>query len=209
MTYWRISHNSEARSTLRPRHLIALAAAGVALACGDNGSNPFDALSHGLDIRSDSGSGGSITVNVSVLTRDSVFRPLANASVIFLRVGEVPPDSVPDSLPPPPPPPDSTPPTDSLIGQIIFHLDSVPGDTTQPPPPPPPPPPPVGCGRDGSVIARGRTDQAGTITVTGIRPGKYDIVVEPPRGSGLAKGAFCGLHLLRGQSASVSVTLIR
>jgi hypothetical protein len=195
---------------MRPRHLITLAACGVALACGENSKAPFDVLNGHNVFNADSGSGSTVQVTVVGLTRDSTFRPIENAQVIFMRVGDVPPDSVPDSLPPPPPPPDSMPPTDSLtVGMgssptYPFQLDSIPGDST-----PPPPPPPFSCGREGRILARGRTNQFGIITVNGLRSGKYDIVVEPPLGSQFKTGGFCGLHLLPEQSAQIGITLIR
>lgn len=198
---------------MRPRYFFTLAACGLAVACGENGKAPLDVQNERIaDFGADSSAGTTVQVSVLALTRDSTFRPVAEARVIFVRVGEVPPDSVPDSLPPPPPPPDSTPPSDSLTSPVArggppygFYADSIPGDTT----PPPPPPPPFTCGRDGTILARGRTNQFGVLTVTGLRSGKYDILVQPPRGSRLQPGGFCGLHLPPGQSAQVSVTLIR
>ena len=187
---------------MRPYHFIALAAAGLALACGEHTAQRITEVSQRLD----SSSVSTLAVTVLRLTADSTLKPVAGAQVRFIRVGEVPPDSVPDSLPPPP---DSTPPSDSLtgLGSLTYQLsDSIPGDST--PPPPPPPPPPSSCGRDGRTLARGLTNRQGVATAIGLPSGKYDILVAPPAGSRLQGGVFCGVHLLPGQSSQVRVVLV-
>jgi len=188
---------------MRPIHLIALTAAGLVLACEDHASPRITEINQLLD----STSVATLTVTVLGLTRDSSFKPVANASVRFVRVGDVPPDSIPDSLPPPPPPPDSTPPTDSLTawGGPTYQLaDSIPGDTTPPPPPPPPPT----CGRTGPVLFRGRTNREGVVTANGLRSGEYDVVVKAPAGSRLGDGVICGVHVLPGQANQVQLVLV-
>jgi hypothetical protein len=190
----------EDRFTMRLLPIIALTAAGFALACGEDGKSHLTEVNQLLD----STSATTLTVTVLGLTTDSTLKQVGGAEVRFIRVGDIPPDSIPDSFPPPPPPPDSIP-IDSAFGSVIYLLsDSIPGDTTQPPPPPPPP---STCGQIGRAITRGLTNRDGVLVVRGLPRGRYDILVEPPRGSRFLKGALCGLKVLPGQSAQVLVTL--
>lgn len=96
---------------------------------------------------------------------------------------------VPDTLPPPPPPDTIAPP-----------------DTTVPPDTFPPPPPPSLC-REGSTLARVRTDRNGNYLARRLPPGIYDILVEPPRRSGLGPNGRCAVLVRAGERTRVDILL--
>jgi hypothetical protein len=154
---------------------------------------------------------------------DSVYFGVRGAVVIVSYVDSIPTDTVPtDTLPT-----DTTgvPPESlmvaglriGLLGSQPFLLDSIPVDTlppdTVPPdtiPPdtnPPPPPPPPGCGRTGTVVARGRTYQQGLLMVSRLRPGKYDLKILPPERARLRQGFYCGAIVLEHRVTPATVTL--
>lgn len=192
---------------MRLRHILTLSSLSLALACHD-GKSGLDTLSNLAD---GDASTGTVRVRVVSAGSDSSFTRIPGARVILLNVGTIPPDTIPDSIPGPPPPP--PPPVESLTAGIFGDTVVPPPDSTPPPPPPdstppdstPPPPPPPGCGRSGTPVARGVTNAEGAVIFTGLASAKYDILVEVPGTD--RQGAFCGVHLLSGQTATIQVVV--
>jgi hypothetical protein len=192
---------------MRLKHLLTLSSLSLALACHD-GKSGLDTLSNLAD--GDGNSSGTVRVRVVAAGADSSVTRIPGARVILLNVGTVPPDTIPDSIPGPPQPP--PPPVESLMAGIFGDTVIPPPDSTPPPPPPPdstppdstpPPPPPPGCGRTGEAVARAVTNAEGAVIFTGLPSAKYDILVEVPGSD--RQGAFCGVHLLSGQTATIQI----
>lgn len=187
---------------------------GLMAGCGDQATDP------GLSGGASSGRGGNSAILGKVVTlrfgRDSATVPVAGARVSVYFVDTIPSDTT------------GTPPDSGLVPlmQFMAMLDSFPPDTlrpdsTLPPPPPdtlptdtippdtnpPPPPPPSGCGRTGELVGVVETDREGRFRLRGLRAGKYDLVARADSAKGLGTGYYCGVHLLPGQRAEVTIFL--
>ncbi len=206
---------------MRNGFLLAL---GLAAGCaeGDSGSS--------LPVEPDgqsgqAGRGAGVRGLVFTVTSgpDSGTVGVPGAEVVLVRVGDLPQDTV-DTFPPPPP-------GDTMLmlrrgyGQrlgLLFDTVPTPPDTMHPPPPdtifppppdtviPPPPdtvtPPPSFC-REGETVARVRTNRAGKFAVNRLRPGIYNLLVEPPPGSTLSPNAYCNAFLRAGEPTTVNIYL--
>lgn len=204
---------------------MGLLALGLVAACGEDGSGPAAAVQP--DGQSgQTGRGASVRGLIFTVTSgpDSGTVGVPGAEVVLVRVGDLPQDTV-DTFPPPPPPGDTMLMLRRAYGQRLgFLFDTVPTppDTIHPPPPdtifppppdtviPPPPdtvtPPPPFC-REGETVARVRTNQAGKFAVNRLRPGIYNLLVEPPPGSSLSPNAACNVFLRRGDPTTVNIFL--
>lgn len=186
---------------------------GLVAGCADQATDPE--LSGGSSREREGNSSIQGRVITLRFAPDSAYVPVAGARVSVYFVDTIPSDTTgvpPDSgLVPlmqlmaqigsprragifqpdsnvPPPPPDTLP------------TDTLPSDTN-----PPPPPPPVGCGRTGELVGVVRTNHEGRFRLRGLRAGKYDLVARGDSVSGLGTGYFCGVHLLAGQRAEVTI----
>lgn len=185
---------------------------GLMAGCGEQATDP------GLSGGSSIGGNGRSSIQGRVVTLrfspDSATIPVAGARVSIYLVDTIPSDTT------------ATPPDSGMVPlmQFMAMLDPFPPDTlrpdsTPPPPPPPPtdtippdtnpppPPPPVGCGRTGELVGVVETNREGRFRLRGLRAGKYDLVARADSAKRLGTGYFCGVHLLEGQRAEVSIFL--
>ncbi|HTS88695.1 MAG TPA: hypothetical protein VMG41_09405 [Gemmatimonadales bacterium] len=207
---------------MRSEH-VALVALGLLSACGPDAAAPTGGLGRRVE-------GGTLVEGTAFgLTPppDSVEIGVPNAQVVFMRVGDLPPDSGginPDSGTTNPNPPDSgginpdsgtinpNPPeslTVHAVRQVAIHggsilpLDTLPPDSGGTPPPPPPPP--FGCGHVGDTLAITVTGSDGGFKQADLPEGLYDIQVAAKPGSGYGVGFACSQAVRAGSPLKVSI----